>query len=105
MNKKQTIRLNESQLKRVVAESVKRVLTESCWYGDTKPFIDIYKAASEIMEAFQDAASDDYEVWDDCDGRDLDPDIYDWARNVAEQAVSWIQCNSSNMPINGGEDW
>ena len=51
-NKRQVIRLNESQLKRVVSEAVKKVLNESCWYGDTKPFIAIYNAASEIMKAF-----------------------------------------------------
>ena len=32
MNKKQRIRLNEAQLKRVVAEAVKRVLNENAGY-------------------------------------------------------------------------
>ena len=74
-------------------------------YGSVKPFEQILRAAQEIMDGYEYAAADDYEPWDDCDGRDLAPELYRWAKSVAEQAEDYIRMNSSNAPINGGENW
>lgn len=103
--KKNTIKLNESQLRKIVAESVKRVLKESCWYGDIKPFETIAAEAQKIVEKFEYAQSDDYDDLGDCDGPDITPQIYKWAKNVAEQAEYWLRSNSRYTSINGGEDW
>lgn len=100
-----TIYLSNETLKNMIQESVKRVLKESCWYGDTKPFEQIIDAAHQIMSNFDHVSADDYEPWDDCDGPDLDPEIYEWANKVAEDAEYYLHNNSSYTPINGGEDW
>ena len=105
MKKKNTIRLNENTLKQIVAESVKRVLNESCWYGDVKPFQTIISAANEIMDKFGHTQDDNYDGIGDCDGSDIAPQIYEWAKNVAEDAEDWLRYNSSHTSINGGEDW
>ena len=102
---KRTIRLSERDLHRVVNESVKRILGESCWYGDTKPFEQIIDAANKIMQNFEHVNAEDYEPWDDCDGADLDPQIYQWAKKVADDAEYYMRSNSSHTSINGGEDW
>ena len=102
---KRTIRLSERDLHRVVNESVKRILGESCWYGDTKPFEQIIDAANKIMQNFEHVNAEDYEPWDDCDGADLDPQIYQWAKKVADDAEYYMRSNSSYTSINGGEDW
>ena len=74
-------------------------------YGSVEPYEQILKAATELMESYEYASKDDYEPWDDCDGRDMAPELYRWAKNVAEQAESYIRMNSSYSAINGGEDW
>lgn len=102
---KKTTRLTENELKHLIKESVKRILNESCWYGDTKPFEQILDAASKICEEFKYTQDENWEPWDDCDGRDLSYDIYSWAEKVMNEAENWIHYNSSNTPINGGEDW
>lgn len=97
--------LTESELRKMIRESVNGVLNESCWYGSTKPFEDIIRAASKICDNFDHVNGDDYEPWDDCDGPDLDPQIYRWAERVKDEAEYWLQENSSYGSINGGEDW
>lgn len=103
--KKNTVKLNESTLRKIVAESVKKVLKESCWYGDEKPFQTIISAANEIVDKFDYTQDDNYDDIGDCDGPDITPQIYKWAKNVAEGAEYWIRYNSRYTPINGGEDW
>ena len=48
MNKKQVIRLNESQLKRIVKESVKRALNEN-QYKDYSQYFDMFDQAYETI--------------------------------------------------------
>ena len=103
--KKNTIKLNENQLRQIVAESVKRVLNENCWYGDVKPFQTIISAANEIMNKFGYTQDEDYDDIGDCDGPDIALQIYDWAKTVVDDAEDWLRYNSSHTPINGGEDW
>ena len=74
-------------------------------YGSVEPYEQILKAATEIMKNYEYASKEDYEPWDDCDGRDMAPEVYLWAKNVADQAERYIEMNSRNTPINGGEDW
>ena len=103
--KKKTIRLTESDLKKIVTESVKRALKESTLYCDTKPFEDIIKATNTILEKFEYVNDEDWEPSDDCDGRDLTPEVYNWAKKVREDAEDWLRQTSAYSPINGGEDW
>lgn len=103
--KTDVIRINEQQLKKIVAESVKKVLKESCWYGDEKPFNTIIKAANEIMNKFDYTQDDNYDGMGDCDGPDITPEIYKWAKDVAYNAEYWLRYNSKYTSINGGEDW
>ena len=101
-SKKQIVRLTESQLRGMITESVKKVLKESCWYGDTKPFEVIRNAAEEIMDKFQYTQEDDYEPYDEYD---FHWSIYEWAKKISNDAEGYIHCNSSNTSINGGENW
>lgn len=101
-NKKQIVRLTESQLRGMITESVKKVLKESYWYGDTKPFEVIRNAAEELMDKFQYTQEDDYES---DDAYDFGWDIYEWAKKTYYNAEEYIGCNSSYAPINGGENW
>jgi len=101
MNKK-LIRLTESDLHRVIKESVYKILNESCWYGDTKPFETIYRAAQEIVDKLEYVNDNEYEEWGD-DYRYSS--MYDWAKRVANDAEYYIRNHSSNVSINGGEDW
>jgi len=57
MNKKQTIRLNETQLKRVVEEAVKRVLKESNSMTDDSefPYYVVADVNSEYFNTFKEA--------------------------------------------------
>lgn len=99
------IKLTEKELYQIVTESVNKLINESCWYGDTKPFVQILKAASEIRQKYEYSNNEDYEPFDDCDGRDLSYDIYLWAKKIEDEAENWINRNSSNASINGGENW
>lgn len=74
-------------------------------YGSVEPFEQILKAASEIRRAYEYTQADDYEPWDDCDGRDLAPELYRWAERIENEAEDYIRMNSINTPINGGENW
>lgn len=103
--KKNVVKINENTLRQIVAESVKKVLKESCWYGDEKPFQTIISAANEIVDKFDYTQDDNYDDIGDCDGPDITPQIYKWAKNVAEGAEYWLRYNSRYTPINGGEDW
>jgi hypothetical protein len=102
MKKKQLIRLTESDLHNIIKKSVKNVLNESCWYGDTKPFETIYNAANQILSNLEYVNNEDYEECGDdySYGR-----MYEWAKKVRDDAEYYIQENSFNTPINGGEDW
>jgi hypothetical protein len=102
---KNTVRITESQLKQMISESVKKVLKESCLYCDPQPFQEIYAAAEKICGEYEYVNNEDWEPSDDCDGRDLSYDVYSWAERIKREAEYWIQRNSSNTPINGGEDW
>jgi hypothetical protein len=96
------IKLTESKLKQIVAESVKKVLKEDVWYGDTKPFETIYNAADQIVQELKYVNDDNYEeAGDDYSyGR-----MYEWALKVRDDADYYISNHSSNASINGGEDW
>ena len=99
---KNKIRITENELKQIVAESVKRVLKEGAWYGDTKPFQIIYNAADQIVQKLEYVNDDTYEeVGDDYSyGR-----MYDWAVKVRDDAEYYIRNHSSNVSINDGENW
>ena len=74
-------------------------------YGSVEPFERILQAACEIRRAYEYASGSDYEPWDDCDGRDMAPELYRWAVRVENEAEDYIRMNSSNAAINGGENW
>lgn len=100
---KNKIRLTESDLRRIVKESVNRILNEEyVWWGDTKPLETIMMAASQITRKFENDYSEDYE-FDDDERAKLD--LYRWAKQVEDKAEEFIRYNADNVPINGGEDW
>lgn len=96
--------INEAELKDIISEAVKKALKESAIYRDPTPFKDIYRAATELMDRYQDTQEDGYEPMDD-DGGDIGGNIWRWAKKVAEDAEYYLQMHSSYQPINGGEDW
>lgn len=100
---KNVIRLTEPKLKSIIAESVKKVLTEAIWYGDIKPFETIRNASQAIMKKFEYVNDDDYEDQSDYDGRDLSYDIYRWAKGVRDEAEDYIYYNSQNASIGANE--
>ena len=59
-------------------------------YGDVKPFENIAKSAYEIMERYEYTQSEDYEPSDDCDGRDIAPELYEWAKRIAKEADYYL---------------
>ena len=95
------IKINESQLKNIISESIQQVLKEEsyCWWGDTKPLEKIRSFANEIANKY--TFNDD--DWDESDRAAFD--LMKWAERVAYEAERFIHCNATNMPINGGEDW
>ena len=99
------MKINESQLRKIIKESIKKSLNESCLYCDGQPFYQIHEAARKIRLDFSHVTDEGWEPWDDCDGPDLSYHVYSWAKEVEEQAENWISHLSSNTPINGGEDW
>ena len=74
-------------------------------YGSVEPFEQILKAASEIRMSYEYTQAEDYEPWDDCDGRDPAPELYRWAARIENDAEHYILMNYSNAPVNGGENW
>jgi hypothetical protein len=103
MAKKQLIRLTENDLHKIIKESVKNVLNESCWHGDVKPFEVIYQMADKIVTSLEDRINDEnYEEWGD-DFRYSH--MYEWAKRVRDDSEQYMHCNSQFSPINGGEDW
>ena len=102
---KNVIRLTEPKLKSIIAESVKKVLTEAIWYGDIKPFETIRNASQAIMNKFEYVNDDDYEDQSDYSGRDLSYDIYRWAKGVRDEAEDYIYYNSQNASIGANEGW
>lgn len=101
---KRIIKLTESDLHRLIKETVKRTLKESIWYGDTKPLENIIQMADEIISNYEYVNEPDYEDRSD-DGYDMDAQLYEWATKVRNEAEEWIRLNSSNASINGGENW
>ena len=99
---KQTIKINERELKHLIKESVKKVLNEEYfWWGDTKPLEEIYHLASQIAETYQpDFDNNDY---DEDDRARFD--LWKWAKDVATEAEKFIHCEAHNTSINGGADW
>lgn len=98
---KKTVRLTESKLKSIVAESVKRVLSEAVWYGDIKPFETIVYACQQIKEKFSHVNEPNYEDMSD-DSSNMEYRIYDWADRTENDAMDYINHNSQNTPIGGG---
>ena len=101
---KKTVKLTESKLRNIIAESIKRVLKEGVWYGDIKPFETIIYACNEILNKFEYVNNDDYEDWSD-DGYDLAPYMCKWAERVKDEAERYIGSNSQNAPIGANEGW
>jgi len=100
---KKLIRLKESDLHRIVKESVNRILNEEyVWWGDTKPVETIMMAANQIRTKFEKDYPEDYEF--DVDDR-AKLDLYNWAKQVEDRAEDFIRYNAHNVSINGGEDW
>jgi hypothetical protein len=64
-------------------------------YGSIKPYEKILEAANEILEQYNYTQEDDYEPWDDCDGRDLAPHLYKWAEKLHDDAEYYLRLNSS----------
>ena len=99
MEKKQVIRLTESDLHRILKESVNKVLNEEyVWWGDTKPLETIMSACGEMIKGKNES---DFEDVDDRAAFDL----YQWATKVYQEAEQFLHCNAHNTPINGGENW
>jgi hypothetical protein len=97
-------KINENQLRRVVRESINKILKEDyVWWGDTKPLETIMVAASEIRRYFEEQYPDDNYEFDEDDRAKLD--LYNWAKRVENDAEDFIRYNAHNTPINGGEDW
>ena len=99
------MKITEKELKKIVAESVKKVLNESTWYGDTKPLEIIYNASEEIIKKLEYVNNSDYEFDGDAGSFDYYRDMYDWAVKVRDDAEKYIHRNSSFTSINGGENW
>ena len=100
-----TIKLTESELKSMIAESVKKILKESCLYGGEKELQTIIQAAQRLQEQFEYVNDDEYDGVGDCDGAPLEPEVYKWATRVMQEAEEWLSYTSGNVSINGGEDW
>ena len=97
-------KINENQLRRVVRESINKILKEDyVWWGDTKPLETIMVAASEIRRHFEEQYPDGNHEFDEDDRAKLD--LYNWAKRVENEAEDFIRYNAQNTPINGGEDW
>ncbi len=100
---KQIIRLTESDLHRIVNESVNKVLNEEyVWWGDTKPLEVILSAVNQITNHFEESYPEDYEFEEEDRAR---LDLYKWAKKIGEEAEEFIRYNADNTPINGGENW
>ncbi len=59
-------------------------------YGDVKQFESILKSARQIMERYEYTQEEGYEPLDDCDGRDLAPEFYEWAKRIAKEADYYL---------------
>lgn len=60
MNKKQTIKLDESKLKEIVKESVKRILNENMSMNIEDCLIKFKEAADNVLSCFDGFFGDDY---------------------------------------------
>lgn len=57
---KQTIKLRESELKRMIAESVRRTLNEDGYYNDKETYSNSYRECIRLLEKAQSAIITDY---------------------------------------------
>ena len=95
-------RITESQLRKLIESKVKHLLKEDyCWYGNTEPLETIMEACRQIMES---SKFNDPEYEGDNDDAAA-YHIYRWAEKVAQDAEEYLNCNSRNTSINGGENW
>ena len=100
---KKKIKLTESDLHRIIKETVNNVLTESYWYGDTQPFETIYQMADKIVTSLEDSVND--QNYEEIGGDFSYSEMYEWAKRVRDDAEAYIHRNSDFAPINGGADW
>lgn len=79
----------------------KRLNEDYCWYGNTKPLYTIIECCNQLMKSskFNDP---EYEGDDDDTAA---YNVYEWAKKVAQDAETYLWCNSQNVSINGGENW
>lgn len=86
---KKRIRLTESELKKVVNESVRKILSEA-WYDHTW---------DEVYDIVEELTGDDVERWKELCKSLMYwvgvPDIFDWANQLdfisSEEASDWVK--------------
>ena len=93
--KKETIKINESQLRQIVKESVENILKEGyVWHGNVQPLKTIMDACYEICESYK-----NYD-WDNvADDGYANIDLYNFAKQTYETAQNFIEHNSDNVSI------
>ncbi len=87
---KRTIKLNESELKRMIAESVKRVLRENSKH----PLYEVYNTLKEAMDKLEGILLNDY---------DTDYDNYYMVKNLLKAITNFENCldNFVSEPYGG----
>lgn len=110
---KQVIKLKESQLRKMIEESLnhvllekgiknKKLIKEASWYGNIEPLKQIAVSAELLMNDLE--YTQDSKYIESLDGdTDYNGMIYEWAKKVMNEAEEWIGLNSSNMPIGNGQ--
>ena len=100
---KNTIKLNETDIKGIVSGSIKKVLSErhffagtssreqdvpaaNGWVGDTQPLETIMNAAQQIMNTFKQYKKTSPEYGQNAQ-------ILQWAKSVYDGANKWINSN------------
>ena len=102
MKKKQVIRLNESQLRRIVKESVKRLLNETnngyvvphTWYGNYSIIENIADEARKLIKNLE------HNYWEEFDKPDEYPtvvEIHKWAYKILEDCERFRNQNVQYM--------
>lgn len=93
---KDVIKIDESKLREIVSESVRKALlgngkyqdvaVTNQWVGETEPFEAIMNSAQAIMNQFAQYKKA---------GKQYGPSaqIYQWAKSVYEQANNWLNAN------------
>ena len=102
MRNKQVVRLTESQLHSIIAESVKSVLKESYhWWGDTSPLETIISACDKIYDNFKCYNDEDYEF--DPEESTAGYDLFEWAKKVRSEAEEFYRYNANNIGVGEGD--